>query len=143
MEIKHIQSFFKSAGSEGCYAFCLIELAAKNGKVINIVDALLEGIARRYIKFNWNNYDDKSNFFVSRPDAFFSMLMEEEYHVKFALSNYIPKDGEFEVQFWALNQHLAEEGKGHFVLSEAEDTLQSSNTVKNGRCYSKRIFYKR
>ena len=143
MEIKHIQSFLKSAGSEGCYAFCLIELAAKNGKVINVIDALLEGISLGYIKFNWKNYDDKSNFFVSRPDAFFSMLMGEEYHVKFALSNYIPKDGELEVQFWAINQYLAEEGKGHFVLSKEEDTLQSSNTVKNGRCYSKRIFYKR
>ena len=143
MKIKHIQSFFASAGDEGCYAFCLIELAEKAGKKIDVLKVLLEGIEKGYISFNWKNYKDKNNFFVSRPDAFFSMLMGEEFHVRFALSNYVPKDDELEIQFWALNQEKADHGIGHFVLSKDEDTLQESNILKFGSCYSKRIFYKR
>lgn len=143
MEIKHIQSFFKAVGNSGCYALCLVNLAQKQGKKLDIIEALLLGIEKGFIKFNWNNYDDKENFFVSRPDAFFSMLIGETYYVKFALSDYVSKNGEFEVQFWALNQDQAEQGKGHFVLSVEENPLQNSNTMKFGRCYSKRIFYKR
>ena len=46
MEIKHIQSFFKAVGNSGCYALCLVNLAQKQGKKFDIVEALLLGIEK-------------------------------------------------------------------------------------------------
>lgn len=144
----HMQSFYLSAGKNGCYALCIIELAKKiiaergfNTLIINEQDALIRGIESGYISFNLDDFADSNNFFVKDPAKFLGVLVGENYTVTVQNGDYICRADEFEIDFWALNEINAKKGIGHFTLP-GKNTLQSSNTVKCGFVYSKRIFKK-
>lgn len=141
---KHIQTFFASAGANGCNAFCIIRLANKylqdhkEGEW-NELDALKDGIERKFIDFNEKDFSDGNNFYVRDGAALLSYLTGRKCTLRRESAEYQLKQNEHEIQFWALSQEKADRGIGHFTIP-GENTLQVSNTVKNGKVYSKRIY---
>ena len=147
-QMDYIQSFFKSAGANACYALSLIDIArdvTKERKIIafsvNEEEALIYGIEKGYIDFNKNNYDDTHNFYVKRPDLFMEAMTGSKWSVRIEGPDYKCQEEEYEILFWALNDENAKKGIGHFTRP-GKNSLQTSNTVKNGKVYSKRIFKK-
>ncbi len=141
---KHIQSFFASAGKYGCNALCIIQIAndylkSKNEGVWNEIDALVDGINRKYIDFNVENFDDTNNFFVRDGSGFMTYLTGRRFTMQKESADYQAKKDEYEILFWALSQKNADAGIGHFTLP-GRNTLQASKTVSTGKVYSKRVY---
>ncbi len=143
MKVGAIQSFFKSAWDNSCYADCIIKLAAK----INHVELTLQeigyamdkGIDKGYIRFNQQNYSASDNFFVTNPAEFLGVLTGKKYTVEKVRGNYVCGKNELEVDFMVLSKANGEKNIGHFVLPDW-DPIQNSNTRKNGFIWTKRIF---
>lgn len=142
----HIQSFFKCAGSEACYSICLIRIAQQYCKENNVtfygneLDALEIGIQNKCIDFNFNNFEDTATgFFVRDPDGFLNLLTSAKWTHATESRTYKCKKNEYEILFNAKTETDGAKGKGHFT-TPTSDSLQNSQTVKNGFVYSKRIF---
>ncbi len=130
-----VQSFFLSAGRNGCYCFCIIELAERIlGQPIDAYTALCGGIEKGFIRVDKNNYANPNNFFVKMPDAFLKYLCGKNYGVKKTSANYKPKEGELVVECWELRKI------NHFKLPDW-DSLEISQVVKHGEIVSFRVFY--
>lgn len=141
---KYIQSFFSSAGKNGCNALCIIGLAndylkSKNEGCWNEIDALADGIERKYIDFNQNNYDDDNNFYVRDGAGFLSYLTGRTWTMRKEDAEYQLKQNEYEILFWSLSDQNSIRGIGHFTLP-GRNTLQNSKTVSQGKVYSKRVY---
>lgn len=145
----HIQSFYLSAGNNGCYAFCIIKAAKKwlraNGALVRAYEthfekALVEGIQFGWIDFNFKDYSDSNNFFVNSPDEFMSYLIGHKCTVSKAERDYKALPGEIEIDFWAKTEENGKKGIGHFETPDDKGVLQNSKTVQTGFIYSKRIF---
>lgn len=141
---RHIQSFFLSAGKYGCNAFCVIQLAndylkSKNEGLWNEIEALVDGIDRKFINFNQSNFDDVNNFYIADGAAFLSYLTGRKWTMTKEKPEYQLRENEYEILFWSLSQKNAEAGIGHFTLPR-RNTLQQSNTVTNGAVFSKRVY---
>ena len=143
MEIKHGESFFKSAGNEACYADCIIRLGEKilglKHTITNIGRAMDIGIDTGAVFFNGEHCADKDNFTVLDAGKFLSKLTGKKYECRHEKRNYKLKKGEFSILFKALSESNGEKGIGHFVLDDY-DPLEDSNTSKNGFVYSIRVF---
>lgn len=130
-----IQSFFLSAGNNGCYCFSIIKLAERIlKKDIDVHTALQAGIDKKYIRVNKKNYAQSDNFYVLEPAKFLTYLSGWKCGVKKAPADYKPKNGELIVEHWKRA------GYGHFRLSDW-DSLENSQTVKYGKISSLRVFY--
>lgn len=133
-----IQSFMQSAGEYGCYALSIIKLAEmENGEHIDLIVALESGIDKKYIKFNYDDYNDPDNFYVLYAHKFLSLLTNQVWIMRHERADYKPKQGEYIIQRW----ERATTGKtySHFRLPEW-DSLADSQTVKYGKLVSTRLF---
>lgn len=132
---KKIQSFFLSAGSFACYAFCIIRLAEKiTGTDIDVMSALQAGIDKGFIRFDEDCLSSPNNFYVLEPAKFLEYLSGWKCNVKKEAVDYKPKDGELCVQCWKRLKST------HFRLPDW-DPLENSQTVKYGALDSLRVFY--
>lgn len=135
--IKHIQSFCKSIGDNGCYLFCLFNIAEQvTGKHFDIFEKSEYFIDRGWIKFNWKNYSDDDNFFVLNPVKILQNLTGLTWSVRKEGETYKPVKDDFYVEFWSIN------GKsGHFArLMNNFNSLQFSKNVEYGEVKSFRVF---
>ena len=134
-----VQDFFKSAGENACYAFCIIKIAERaTGMVMNPYTALFEGIKSGYIGYNTANPADPDNFYIYDPAAFFRKLTGFPVSVfKETDLNYQPKEREFIVQCW--ERKTTGRIITHFRLPDW-DSLADSQTVKYGEVASLRVF---
>ena len=143
MEVKHAESFFKSAGSEACYVDCIIRLAEDiqglRHTLANIGRALDIGIDSGAVYFNTDYYSDKNNFTVKDAGFFLSKLTGKKYEARHEKRDYKLKSGEYAIKFKALSENNGKMGIGHFIYGEY-DPLENSNTSKNGFVYSIRVF---
>jgi hypothetical protein len=134
-----IQTFFQEAGQAACYALSIIKIAERiTGQIIDPFAALVDGIEKRHIRYNWNNQDDGDNFFVADPAALLSALTGRPVTVRKKTNiNRGPAPREYIVQCWerqAVGKTIT-----HFRLPDW-DSLKDSLTVKNGRVTSLRVF---
>lgn len=143
--IKHIQSFFLSAGSESCYAITLIDVAREYIEsfglelIGNEQDYLEHGTVRGFIDFNWAKYSDTgSAFFVKDPCGFLKMITGKDWSCRKEAKDYRAKAGDYVINFWSKSEDNGRKGIGHFAR-DGFDSLQDSLTVKNGFVYSKRV----
>ena len=144
MIVDAMQSFFKSAGEESCYASCIIKIASRITRteltLRNIAKAMEAGIDAGYIDFNTKDYSDKNrNFYVVEPAKYLGLLTGKRFTCNKVSSSYTCKPGEYEVLWKVLSQDNARKNIGHFVLPDW-DPIQNSNTGKNGFTWTKRIF---
>jgi len=133
-----IQSFLLTAGESACYALDIVQLAEIfTGVKRDLIDTLEQAIDKRYIKFNYHDYDDDDNFFVMNPAGMLSWLTGKVWTVTKEGADYKAKEGELEVDRWERKKTGIT--LGHFRLPNW-DSLYSSVTVKIGTLVSKRIF---
>ena len=139
----HIQSFFFTAGTDACYAICIIDIAKEitNSKNIIEQEALIAGIEKKYIEFHEKNYSDIRNFIVLDAGAYLSYLTGSKWECIKTGPEYTCKPGEYEILFWATTAQRSNEGLGHFTRP-GKNTLQFSKNVAEGQVYQKRIFKK-
>ncbi len=131
---ERIQTFFLSAGKNGCYCFCIIELASRLlNQPIDAYTALMEAVDKGFIRVDKKNYANQNNFYVLHPDSFLKYLSGKSYTVKRTTPNYKPKDGELVVECWQ-DRNLT-----HFKLPHW-DSLETSPVVKYGKLVSLRVF---
>lgn len=133
-----IQSFLISAGDNACYALDIIKLAEEVlNQHIDIIVALESGIDKKYIKFNYDDYNDPDNFYVLYAHKFLSLLTNQVWIMRHERADYKPKQGEYIIQRW----ERVTTGKtySHFRLPEW-DSLADSQTVKYGKLVSTRLF---
>lgn len=139
--INNVQSFFESLGKYGCYFLTLVHFAEQKTRLNYTQDLYFLSCQFNrlgFMHFNKDNFLDKDNFYIKRPDLILNLLARGKYSVRKEPAEYIPQENETEILFYALSNKNAEKGIGHFRMRDF-DTLQNSNTVKNGKVYSKRI----
>jgi len=128
-----IQSFLSAVGESGCYALCILQLAGAT----DIVDKLEQAIDKRFIKFNYNDYDDDDNFFVMDPAGMLSWLTGKKWAVTKEGPAYLPRPGELVVNRW--ERVKTGSVTAHFRLP-VWDPLIDSATIRYGTIASKRVF---
>lgn len=137
--IKYLQSFLLSLGDYGCYVFCIINIAEEYLKekfsYSQVFDFIEQGIAKGYIDFDWGNYKNTDNFYVVRPDAFLSMMINKKCTIRKCAASYKPLENEYIVERWANN------GYAHFARTANKyNSLQHSVCVEKGKIESTRVF---
>jgi len=134
-----IQTFLHEAGEAACYALCIAKIAEKiTGKAVEPLDALLGGIERKFVYYNWANPDDPDNFYVSDAEKFLSLLTGRRVTViKTDNANYRPAPNEYVAERW--ERPTAKTVYSHFRLPDW-DSLRDSQTVKYGKLASLRVF---
>lgn len=131
-----MQKIAKIIGENGCYFLSLLYLAEKNGKQIDALRAY-----QFCLKKGWIDED----CFVNRPDLILSHYTGKNYSVSIQQLGYKLKQGELCITLYEWKKTL--ETLGHFVVQNPDgvleyDPLGNSNTVKNGKPKSYRVFTK-
>jgi len=128
-----IQSFLLEAGMDGCYALAIMQLA----DVTDPITTLIQAIDKRFVKFNYNDYNDNDNMFVMAPAEMLSWLTGKVWSVTKEAATYVPRPGELVVDRWERVKTGVT--TGHFRLPNW-DSLVNSQTVRYGAIVSKRVF---
>lgn len=133
-----IQSFLLEVGLDGCYALTIAQLAeVVLNTNLDIVSILDQAVNKRFIKFNYNDYNDNDNMFVIAPAEMLSWLTGKKWTVSKEGPDYKAKDGELVVDRWErIKTGMT---SGHFSLPNW-DPFHNSLTVKYGKIVSKRVF---
>lgn len=106
----------------------------------NELDYLEHGTVRGFIDFNWKDYTDtEKGFYVKDPCGFLKMITGVDWIGRKEARDYRPKAGDYVINFLVKSEANGRVGIGHFNR-ENHDSLQNSQTVKNGFIYSKRVF---
>lgn len=126
-----IQSFLLETGRDGCYALCILQLAGATP------DRLEEAVNKRFLKFNYNDYNDNDNMYVMAPAEMLSWLTGKKWTVSHEGPGYVCKPGELVVERWERVKTGAT--IGHFRLP-TWDPVADSATVQHGTLVSKRVF---
>jgi len=132
-----IQDLLAEAGESACYALCLIDVAVEfSQKHIDVVSAIISGIERGYIHYDWDNREDEDNFFVIEPESFLRMLTGKQWTVTKQKFGYVARTGDYKINRWERTST----GKviGHFQRDDF-DPLANSVTVRRGHIVSYRI----
>jgi hypothetical protein len=133
-----IQSFLAEAGEAACYALVIVEIAEReNGGHIDLMRAVLDGIDRGYIRYNWTDRADPWNFFVDFPELFLSILTGKVWKVTKEAADYVKRPGEHVAQRWEWKKTGNE--LAHFRLPDW-DSVTDSQTVRYGQIASTRVF---
>lgn len=116
----------------------LIDIAEEFlGTKIDKMKAIENAILGHFVYFNFENYDDENNFYVTSPEFILKMLTGKKWSVRKENADYVKKDDEFVVEFWSKNFGKS----GHFArIEKGFNSLQSSLSVKNGKIHSFRVF---
>lgn len=135
--IKHLQSFAKSMGDYGCYFLCLCNIAKKaTGKDVNIFKAAEHCISQGGILFDYNNYANSDNFYMSNPALCLEIMTGKKWSVRHDKADYKAKNTrEYVVELWSTN------GKtGHFAMTkDGFNSLEHSHCVDSGKIISTRV----
>lgn len=129
-----IQSFYLSLGNEACFFLQILNIAEKvTGKKIDIETASLMCSVKGYIYLNWDNLKDKENFLIIKHKDILESLTPYKWEYEKVSSSYVPKKNEF-----VINEYK----NGSYIHFDSVDfhSLQNSETVKNGKIISKRVF---
>ena len=129
-----IQSFYLSLGEEACFFLQILNIAEK---VIGYnLDPLTIAIIckqKRFIYLNLDNLKDKDNFLISGHAEILSLITGRDWQYEKAGPTYKAKKNEYVINEYA---------NGSMTHFDSEDfhSLQNSQTIKNGKIVSKRVF---
>lgn len=131
-----IQSLCLALGKWGCYFFCLLDIAREiTHKAFDVFESAYFAIKSGFIVFNFDDYTDTNNFFISDPVGILKMLTGYSFEVRIESPDYVLKENEFAVEEWSNN------GKQHFArVRKGYNSLQSSVCVNEGKVTSLRVF---
>jgi hypothetical protein len=135
IENKPRQKWFLTLGETGCYFLSILHAAERvTGQYIDAFAAFMLAISKGM---------SKENCFITDPAGLLSYLTGEKWAVSKEDWTYQCTGGEVEI----LRYEWQDVGvlRSHFVVGNCRgdieyDSLGESNTVKNGKCVSKRIF---
>lgn len=125
-----IQRVFKTLGDNGCYFFCIWQLANRIDK---------SHYHDPFVLFS-SSFDDgyiQADCFVNRPDKILEKAAGGIWEVRKEGPEYQPKENEYQVLRY--ERKTIQGILSHFVLQDW-DPLGDSLTVKEGYIASKRIF---
>lgn len=136
-----IQQFLGEINQSGCYALCLIDVAAEyNCKIIDVVQSIYDGCDKGYIYFNPDNLDDNNNMYVKNPAKFLEMLTGVKWcdpkKITINPAEYTPGPGEYIIQYYERVKTGAV--VGHFERDYFKP-IRNSLTVKYGKLHSLRV----
>ena len=133
-----VQDLLSSAGDNACYLLQLFSVCEEHTKrYVPVLSSIIHCINAGDVSFNEDNFKDPNNFFVQDATAVIkrvtglSCVVRKEYEL-----SYKPKQNEYVIDHWFDNSR----GKEYFHFnSTILDTLQKSQTARNGKIISKRI----
>lgn len=134
MSIRHaIQKTFLEIGEAGCYFICLVLTAAKIlGRPFDFIQTFYAAVDAKYLFYDENNTRNPRNCEVQNSQKIMEFMTGEKIAYHMQPPSYTARDDEYVIEEWELNG-------SHFVLPDY-DPLGESNTRKNGRLKSKRVF---
>jgi hypothetical protein len=123
------QLIYKLMGDEGCYIFCIVDIAEEvTHERVDASLAYLQGTRKSLIQ---------KNCLVSDAAGFLGMLTGRKWVKRYEGPEYLKKVGEYEVQKW---KRKAGVGTIEHFIREGYDPYGGSKTVQEGWLDSKRIF---
>lgn len=129
-----IQSFYLSLGEEACFFLQLLNIAESEvGFDIDPITAAIVCKNKDFIYFNTDNLRDKNNFLIKKHPEILELLTGQKWQYAKESPSYKQKKGEY-----IINEYQ----NGTFTHFDGDNfhSLQSSQTVKNGKIVSKRVF---
>lgn len=133
--INYIQSYCQSIGENGCYLFCLFDIAEKvTKKQFDVLKKSWYFVTKGWVQFDRKNYKDENNFTVLDPVAILNHLTNLKWSVRKEPASYRIKNNDYVVEFWTINGQ-----SGHFTRRFYNSLVYSRNRDK-GRIGSYRIF---
>ena len=129
----NIQSFYLSLGEESCFFLQILNIAEKElGYNLDPVTAALICKSKGYIYLNLNDFKDKKNFLVYGHKEILNLITGKEWEYTKEAATYKPKKNEYVINEYANGSYTHFDSDFH--------SLQNSQTIKNGKIVSKRIF---
>lgn len=129
-----IQSFYLSLGEEACFFLQILHIAEKViGYNIDPLTAAIICKQKRLIFLNLDNLKDKDNFLVTNQAGILNLITGREWKYESCSPSYKAKKNEY-----VINEYT----NGTFTHFDSDDfhSLQNSQTIKNGKIISKRVF---
>ena len=131
----NIQSFYLSLGEEACFFLQILKIVEREiGYSLDPITAALICKSKGYIYLNTDNLKDKNNFLVKKHKEILELITGKDWeYEKITNPGYKNKKNEYVID---------EYQNGSFVHFDSDNfhSLQNSQTVKNGKIVSKRIF---
>ena len=129
-----IQSVYLTLGEEACFFLQLVNIAEKEiGYPLDPFTVALVCKAKGYIYLNTDDLKDKKNFLITSHEKVLELITGKEWEYERAAPSYRRKANEYVINEYQNGSYT------HFD-SDSFHSLQNSNTVKNGKIVSKRIF---
>ena len=129
-----IQSFYLTLGEEACFFLQILKIAEKViGYNLDPITAALICKSKKFIYLNLDDLKDKQNFLVYSHTEILKLITGLEWKYEKAGPSYKPKKNEYVINEYA---------NGTMTHFDSDDfhSLQNSQTVKNGKIVSKRVF---
>ena len=129
-----IQSFYLTIGEEACFFLQLLNIAEKEiGYNIDPLTAAIICKQKNFIYLNLNDLKDKKNFLVYEHASILKLITGREWAYEKATPLYKAKKNEYVINEYA---------NGTMTHFDSDDfhSLQNSQTIKNGKIVSKRVF---
>ena len=129
-----IQSVYLTMGEEACFFLQILNIAEREvGWSVDPFTVALICKAKGYIYFNTEDLKDKNNFLITGHEQILNLLTGQEWEYERVSPTYKKKVNEY-----VINEY--QNGSFTHFDSDSFHSLQNSNTVKNGKIVSKRIF---
>jgi len=125
--IAGIQALFKTMGEEGCFALCIIEGAKPGRPARDAVELVIQGQQLKFLG---------AEMLVWKHAQFMDLCAGGSWAYRKEGPEYYPQPGDVVIEEW-LWKYV------HFMLrlgADLWDPLGNSQTRKNGKCISKRVF---
>lgn len=129
-----IQSVYLSIGNEACFFLQLLKIVEQDiGFDVDPITAALICKVNGLIYLNTDDLKDKNNFLVKEHAKVLNLLTGKTWKYSKESPSYRPKKNEYVIK---------EYQNGNFIHFDSDNfhSLQDSQTVKNGKVISKRIF---
>ena len=129
-----IQSFYLTLGEEACFFLQILKIAEKVIRYnLDPLTAALICKSKKFIYLNLDDLKDKKNFLVYGHADILNLITGLEWEYIKAAPTYKPKKNEYVINEYA---------NGAMTHFDSDDfhSLQNSQTVKNGKIISKRVF---
>lgn len=129
-----IQSIFLTLGEEACFFLQILKIAESYLDIdLDPFTVAVICSKKGYIYLNLSNLKDKDNFLVSRYADILKLLTGKDWVYEKKEATYKSKKNEY-----VINEYK----NGSYKHFDSDDfhSLQDSQTVKNGKIISKRVF---
>ena len=129
-----IQRLFSTIGDYGCFALCIVEAGQPGCPPRTAIDMIIRGQLLKYLD---------AEISVLKQELFMELCAGGQWNYEKKPAFYVPAKDETCIEQWAYTNPKSGYHE-HFALRRPDgtlfDTLGNSETLKQGKCISKRIF---